>query len=101
MDTQGAIAEAFGPAVGAWQGANGFRLMPTDSLAEAPAAAELGVVGAGYHLVLRYTWVHPDDGAQDGVLLAGSPDGADRLVSAAWGDSWHQKPAVLVMTGTL
>jgi hypothetical protein len=74
--------------------------MPTDELYEAAATAEVLVAAAGHDLVLSYTWLHPADGPQDGVLLVGSPDDAGH-VTAAWGDSWHQKPAILVLTGSL
>jgi len=74
--------------------------MPTDELYDAAATADLIVAAAGHDLVLRYTWVHPTDGPQDGVLLVGSPD-EQRRVTAAWGDSWHQKPAILVLNGSL
>jgi hypothetical protein len=113
------MAAAFGHLVGHWGGANGFRLMPTDPLREAPAIASVATAADGHDLLLRYTWEHPDDGPQDGVLLAapapdgpvsdsppdsshadGSPDGA-QAVSAAWGDSWHQKPSFLVLHGSL
>jgi hypothetical protein len=58
---------------GAWTGTNGFRLMPTDELYVAPASAAAATAAGGHDLVLTYTWVHPVDGAQDGVLLVGSP----------------------------
>jgi hypothetical protein len=85
---------------GSWTGTNGFRLMPNDPLSEAAATAELAVAAAGYDLVMRYTWVHPDDGRQEGVMLVGSPDDEGR-VTVAWGDSWHQKPPIRVLHGTL
>ena len=85
---------------GSWTGTNGFRLMPNDALSEAAATAELAVAAAGYDLVVRYTWVHPDDGLQEGVMLVGSPDDEGR-VTVAWGDSWHQKPPIRIMDGTL
>jgi hypothetical protein len=94
------VAASFGRLAGSWSGSNGFRLMPGDELYEAAARAELIVAAAGYDLVLRYTWVHPADGPQDGVLLVGSPDDEGR-VTAAWGDSWHQKPAIAVLNGSL
>src|SRR5262249_39243072 len=94
------LAEGFGPLAGRWRGTNGFRLMPNDELSEAAATAELSLAAAGYDLVVTYTWVHPDDGPQEGVLLVGSPDD-DGGVTAAWGDSWHQKPAILTLNGSL
>jgi hypothetical protein len=95
------MASSFGRLAGTWRGRNGFRLMPTDALHEAPATAELTTASDGHDLVLAYRWVHPNDGPQDGLLLVGSPDAEARLVTAAWGDSWHQKPNLLVLTGTL
>jgi hypothetical protein len=41
------------------------------------------------------------DGPQAGVLLVGSPDEESQVVRAGWGDSWHQKPSLLVLTGSL
>lgn len=97
----GGMAMSFGRWVGSWSGTNGFRLMPTDSFDEAPAAAQLATAAAGHDLLLTYTWAHPADGPQDGVLLVGSPEPGQQDVSGAWGDSWHQKPALLIVTGTL
>ena len=75
--------------------------MPTDEFNDAPATAEVTTAAGGHVIVLRYTWSHPDDGPQDGVLLAGSPDAESHAVTAAWGDSWHQHPAILTFAGTL
>ena len=44
-------------------------------------------------------WTHPSDGPQEGVLLIGSADGEDALVTAAWLDGWHQQPGPMVLTG--
>jgi hypothetical protein len=83
---------------GGWAGTNGFRLMPEDPLAEAPAMITV-TPGAGGHLaVVAYTWTHPDDGPQDGVLLAGPADEAG-AVAVTWGDSWHQHPVPMTLTG--
>jgi hypothetical protein len=35
------------------------------------------------------------------VLLIGSPDEGQQAINAAWGDSWHQKPSLLVLSGSL
>lgn len=54
---------------------------------------------AGGHLALiTYIWQHPDDGAQDGLLLVGR-DGDGGAVTATWGDSWHQQPEPMSLTG--
>lgn len=84
--------------VGTWRGENGFRLMPFDDLHVAAATASGATAAAGADLVLRYTWVHAEDGPQDGVLLVGSPD--EGRLTAAWGDSWHQQPRLLSFAGT-
>lgn len=82
-----------------WTGSNAFRLMPTDAAHDAVATAEV-TEGAGGNLVsLAYTWLHPDDGAQDGLLVLG-PAREDSAV-ALWGDSWHQTPAAQVLTGSV
>lgn len=97
----GSMAKSFGQLAGTWSGTNGFRLMPTDNFHEAPAGAQLTTAADGHYLLLTYTWAHPADGPQDGVLLVGSPDSGPQGVTAAWGDSWHQKPVILTLTGTL
>jgi hypothetical protein len=95
------MAMSFGRLAGTWSGINSFRLMPTDNFHEASATAQLTTAADGHDLLLTYTWAHPADGPQDGVLLVGSPESGRQGVTAAWGDSWHQKPAILALTGTL
>lgn len=94
--------------VGVWTGTNRFRLMPDDPPAEAEATAQLTLGAGGNLAVLAYTWTHPDDGPQDGVLVLGphddpdeSPDPAHGEVLALWGDSWHQQPAARSLRGTV
>jgi Protein of unknown function (DUF1579) len=85
--------------VGTWVGTNGFRLMPDDPLAEFPARLTV-TTGAGGHLTsLSYWWQHPDDGPQEGLLVIGKADEDGSLV-AMWGDSWHQKPAPMILSGS-
>jgi len=83
---------------GMWAGTNRFRLMPDDPPAAADATAQLTLGAGGNVAVLAYTWTHPDDGAQDGLLVLG-PDEASGMVLAVWGDSWHQKPAAKQLSG--
>ena len=90
-----------GRLVGTWRGTNGFRMMPTDDMPEAPATAVVAIVAGGYDVVVTYTWIHPQDGPQEGVLLIGSPDEEQQTINAAWGDRWHQKPSLLVLSGSL
>jgi hypothetical protein len=100
-EESGPMAAGFGRLAGAWRGTNGFRLMPTDDLYETPATAALTTAANEHVLVVTYAWTHPDDGPQDGMLVVGSPDDERQLVTAAWGDSWHQKPNLRMLTGTL
>ena len=95
------MVKSFGRSAGTWSGTNGFRLMPTHNFHEAPAAAQPTTAADGHDLLLTYTWAHPADGPQDGVLLVGSPESGEHGVTAAGGDSWHQKPVILTLTGTL
>lgn len=90
-----------GHLAGSWLGTNGFRMMPSDEFAEAPATATVATAAGGNAVVLTYTWQHPEDGPQDGVMLVGSPDEHEQAVIAAWGDSWHQRPSILTLPGSL
>lgn len=83
------------------RGSGGFRLMPGDDMATGDASATLTPQADGHALVLTYSWTHPEDGPQTGVLLAGSPEQEGDAVEASWIDSWHQKPSPLHLTGTL
>lgn len=85
---------------GTWTGTNGFRLMPEDQLAEYAATVSVSS-GAGGHLTsVAYSWEHPADGRQEGLLVIGSTGEGDAL-TALWGDSWHQQPAPTVLSGSL
>jgi hypothetical protein len=84
---------------GTWVGTNGFRLMPTDPLAERPATVTVSSAAGGHLTSVAYSWEHPDDGPQDGLLVIGSAAGDGSLV-AMWGDSWHQKPAPMMLSGS-
>jgi hypothetical protein len=84
---------------GTWQGSNRFRMMPTDDFTESPATAFVTTAAGGHAVVVTYTWEHPQDGPQEGVLLVGSPDEDGPAVAAAWADSWHQQPSILTLPG--
>ena len=84
---------------GAWTGTASFRMMPTDEFAEGAATASSDSEAAGWGWSLRYTWVHAEDGEQSGLLLVASPTD-DGAITAAWIDSWHQKPYLQAFTGT-
>ncbi|HTF39956.1 MAG TPA: hypothetical protein VK754_05100 [Propionibacteriaceae bacterium] len=49
---------------------------------------------------LGYTWTHPEDGAQEGLLAFGIA-GSDNAIVALWADSWHQHPEAKVCEGNL
>ena len=69
---------------GAWTGTNGFRLMPADPMHDAPATAEVDVKAGGSLVAISYTWSHPADGPQDGLLVLGA-GGDPGGVTAFWG----------------
>ncbi len=107
---RGTMAVTFGHLVGSWGGTNGFRMMPTDDLQHTAATAQLSIAAGGHCLLLAYTWVHPTDGPQDGVLLvSAAPEDEEPdehlprtdSISAAWCDSWHQQPAMRILSGTI
>lgn len=75
-----------------------FRLMPVDPLAEDVSSATVTRVG-GQGFTLDYTWRHPVDGEQRGVLLVGGT-GEDGGVEAALFDTWHQQPGLMRLVGT-
>jgi hypothetical protein len=75
-------------------------MMPSDELASGPATATVTSAGGGHSTLVRYTWEHPADGPQDGVLLVGTPEEGAAEVTAAWSDSWHQQPGLMVLAGT-
>ena len=90
---------ALGSHIGMWTGTNGFRLMPSDPVSDAPATAEVALRAGGHLVAISYAWSHPTDGAQDGLLVVwASGDGAG--VEALWGDSWHQSPKPTTCTGS-
>lgn len=75
-----------------WAGSNDFRLMPTDPVATSDAAATFGVAAGGNVATLGYTWTHPADGPQEGVIVLGRGEG-DGEYAVLWADSWHQATA--------
>lgn len=75
-----------------------FRMMPTDSLQQAPSSARITRLGA-QGLALSYTWSHPSDGEQHGSVLLGA-DGEHGLVEASWFDTWHQQPTLMRLQGS-
>jgi hypothetical protein len=88
MTALGDLAQVFG----SWDGTNGFRLMPTDGLALAPATAAVAGAAGGHVVTVEYTWSHPDDGPQQGFLAVGHDDD-HQAATALWSDSWHQPSA--------
>lgn len=85
--------------IGTWIGTNGFRLMPDDPLEMRPATATVRRAAGGHLTVLDYRWEHPSDGAQDGLLITWTTD-ALGSAHALWGDSWHQQPEPMRISGT-
>lgn len=84
---------------GAWAGSNAFRLMPTDAPHDAPMNAAITRAAGGHVTQVAYSWTHPEDGEQEGLLVLGRGDGPTS-VTAFWADSWHQSPQPRVLDGT-
>ena len=74
-----------------------FRLMPDDPLLEGPSSAAVTTVGE-QGFTLHYTWVHPTDGEQRGVVLI-SGTGDAGAVEGALFDTWHQQPGLMTLSG--
>jgi hypothetical protein len=74
-------------------------MLPTDAPHEGTATATVSAGGGGSLTGLAYTWEHPTDGPQEGLLVLGLAEDPDRVV-ALWSDSWHQTTAQ-VLTGAL
>lgn len=73
--------------------------MPDDPLHDAPATAEVSLAAGGNLVAIAYTWSHPQDGPQEGLLAVGPSAEPGRAV-ALWGDSWHQRAESRVLVGT-
>lgn len=84
--------------VGTWAGTNGFRLLPRDPLTEFPTTATVTVAAGGSLTSVAYRWQHPDDGSQDGLIVVWAA-GENGSLAAVWGDSWHQQPAPMSLSG--
>ena len=84
------MSTPYGVTTGSRSGTATFRLMPDDDVATGASTVTVSAVAGGRALELAYTWAHPEDGEQSGLLLLGSPD-ADHAVTAAWVDTWHQQ----------
>ena len=85
---------------GAWGGTNGFRMMPSDPLQEAPTSAVVSRAASGLLVQVAYTWEHPGDGVQEGLLVLGQ-GGEPNAIVAFWADSWHQSPEPRSLEGTI
>jgi hypothetical protein len=72
--------------------------MPTDEPHSAPATAEVALAAGGNLTQVAYTWSHPQDGEQTGLLVLGQGEEPGAVV-ALWGDSWHQAPEPRWLTG--
>lgn len=90
----------FSTLAGGWSGTCAFRLMPSDALAPGASTATATAEADGWGWCLRYSWTHPDDGVQHGTLLLGSP-AEEGGIQAAWLDSWHCKPELRLLTGSV
>ena len=72
--------------------------MPADAPHVAAATADVATAAAGNLTAIAYTWSHPADGPQDGLVVIGPSEEVDGAV-AFWGDSWHQSPQPTMLSG--
>ena len=79
-------------------GTNRFRMYPSDEYVGAESDAVLREVADGCGHSLEYSWMHPTDGPQRGVLLFGRP-ADDGVVTACLLDSWHQRSGPVTLRG--
>ena len=86
------VDTVLGAAGPAWAGTHVFRLMPTDPAAESTATAAINAHADGNLATVDYTWAHPDDGPQSGVIVLGRRT-SDTDVAVLWADTWHQESA--------
>lgn len=82
-----------------WTGTHLFRLMPADPAAESAATAAVTGHAGGNLATFDYTWAHPDDGPQTGVIVVGRGE-TDSEVAVLWADTWHQGTAT-TFTGSV
>jgi hypothetical protein len=86
--------------VGNWAGDNMLRLSWMQPQ-EYHSLSELSVTQAvgGKYLAFAYTWSH-EDVPHEGLLLVGY-DAKNKVVNAAWVDSWHASEKPLALSGTV
>src|SRR5215218_372925 len=85
--------------VGTWVGKKRVPVDARRPTRRVPCRVTVTTAAGGHLISVVYSWEHPDDGAQDGLLVIGSAD-EDGSLGAMWGDSWHQKPAPMMLSGS-
>lgn len=90
----------FAEHLGTWHGTNDFRLLPTDPFHTAPADATVTTAAGGNLVTIAYSWSHPEDSTQDGLLVVGQGENEGDVI-AFWADSWHQYPSPRVLLGSV
>jgi hypothetical protein len=74
--------------------------MPVDPFSEFAATGTFSLAAGGCLATFGYTWTHPQDGAQDGLLVFGL-GGSENSIVALWADSWHQHPQAQLCEGAV
>jgi hypothetical protein len=84
--------------IGNWAGDNMLRLSWMEPQ-EYRSSSELSVAQTvgGKYLAFTYTWSH-ENVAQEGLLLIGY-EAKNKVVNAAWVDSWHASEKPLTLSG--
>jgi hypothetical protein len=92
------MASLLADRLGTWTGTNSFHLTPTDPEHTAPATVVVQRGQGGTTTTIGYSWTHPQDGDQAGLLTFG-PGPEPGTVVAFWGDAWHQSPEAKLLLG--
>lgn len=92
-----AIPTALAALVGYWHGTNKVWLSPNDPVMESKTEVVIALTALGKFLTIQYTW-SVDNEPQEGLLLIGQ-EAQDKVVRAAWVDSWHNGDVMMVCSG--
>lgn len=63
-------------------------------------SATVSRAASGLLVQVAYTWEHPADGVQEGLLVLGQ-GGEPDAIAAFWADSWHQSPEPRSLEGAI
>ncbi|HMS54727.1 MAG TPA: hypothetical protein PKA27_04950 [Fimbriimonadaceae bacterium] len=94
-----AIPKSLGSLAGNWTGESVLHLpwLPEgEQILESTSTLNLWVSGREDIAAAHYTWEHEGHIQAGAIVIAASP----QTVTAGWSDTWHQKEAVLALSGS-